>query len=43
MTQVLLDTGFQMAHFARGQDLNTPVEEPEREERIFILARKAAA
>ncbi len=38
----LLDTGFQMGHFARGQDLHTPVEEPEREERIFILARRAA-
>lgn len=38
----LLDIGFQMGHFARGQDLNTPVDEPEREERIFILARKAA-
>ncbi len=37
----LLDTGFQAAHFARGQDLNTPVEQPEREERIFILACKA--
>ena len=37
----LLDIGWGTVYFARGQDLNTPVDEPEREERIFILAHKA--
>ncbi|MCS7062181.1 MAG: class I SAM-dependent methyltransferase [Anaerolineae bacterium] len=37
----LIDAGLHVTHFARGQDLNTPVDDPEREERIFILSSKA--
>jgi SAM-dependent methyltransferase len=38
----LLETGWEQAHFARGDDLAAPITEPEREERAFILARKPA-
>lgn len=36
----LLEAGFQSVRFARLQDLNTPITEPEHESRIFILAEK---
>jgi len=38
--QSLLDTGWREVYFARGQDLATPIDEPEREGRVFIVARK---
>jgi SAM-dependent methyltransferase len=36
----LQETGFHSVRFARLQDLSAPVEEPQRESRIFILAEK---
>jgi SAM-dependent methyltransferase len=36
----LLETGFHHIRFARLQDLAAPVDDPERESRIFILAEK---
>lgn len=36
----LLDTGWQQVDFARGQDLNTPITDPENESRVFFIARK---
>lgn len=38
--QGLLQSGFRAVRFCRLQDLNTPVEDPERESRIFVLAVK---
>jgi SAM-dependent methyltransferase len=38
--EALRDTGFKKVHFARLQDLGAPVDEPERETRIFIIAEK---
>jgi SAM-dependent methyltransferase len=38
--QALLDTGWREVHFARGQDLATPLDEPEHERRVFIVAHK---
>ncbi len=36
----LLDVGWRDVHFARAQDLVEPIVEPEREARVFIVARK---
>jgi hypothetical protein len=36
----LLQAGWREVHFARGQDLATPVAEPEAERRIVIVANK---
>jgi len=36
----LLETGWRHVHFARPQDLAAPMDEPEREKRAFIVARK---
>jgi hypothetical protein len=41
--EALQDIGFRHVRFARLQDLQAPVEDPERESRIFIIAEKAAA
>lgn len=38
--EALLEAGFTSAHPARVQDLDTRVEEPEEEGRIFLVARK---
>ncbi len=38
--EALLETGFHSVRFARLQDLSAPVDDPERENRIFILAEK---
>ena len=37
---VLLDVGWKNAYFARIQDLKTPLDEPEKEGRVFIVANK---
>ncbi len=37
---LLLDVGFRSAHFARIADLSTPIDEPEKESRVFFVARK---
>ncbi len=36
----LLDAGWKNAYFARIQDLKTPLDEPEKEGRVFIVASK---
>lgn len=36
----LLATGWQQVYFARLQDLKTPLEEPEAEGRVFVVAQK---
>jgi hypothetical protein len=36
----LLEVGWQQVHFARVQDLPTPLTEPEKEGRVFIVAGK---
>lgn len=36
----LMEVGWREAYFARGQDLQTPIDEPEREGRVFFVARK---
>jgi SAM-dependent methyltransferase len=36
----LLETGFRSVRFARLQDLAAPLDDPERENRVFILAEK---
>jgi SAM-dependent methyltransferase len=36
----LHEAGFRSIYFARLQDLDAPIDEPERENRIFILAKK---
>jgi SAM-dependent methyltransferase len=36
----LLDTGWEDVYFARVRDLNTSIIEPEKEGRVFIVARK---
>ena len=38
--EALLETGFHSVRFARLQDLGAPVDEPERESRIFLIAEK---
>ncbi len=38
--EALFQTGFRTVRFARWQDLNALVEEPERETRIYIIAEK---
>jgi len=38
--QALLETGWRGVHFARLQDLATPLDDPEQEGRVFIVARK---
>ncbi len=38
--EALLETGFQRVHFARLRDLGEPVDDPESETRIFIIAEK---
>jgi SAM-dependent methyltransferase len=38
--KALLGSGFREVYFARVQDLATPIEEPEAEPRVFIVARK---
>jgi SAM-dependent methyltransferase len=37
--QALLDCGWRSVHFARGLDLATPIDEPEKERRAFVVAR----
>jgi SAM-dependent methyltransferase len=37
---MLLDTGWRQVHFARFQALAEPIDEPEKEERIFLVASK---
>lgn len=39
--EALLETGFSAVRFALLQDLSAPVDQPERERRIFIIAEKA--
>lgn len=36
----LFETGFRSVRFSRLQDLSAPIDQPERESRIFILAEK---
>jgi len=36
----LLETGWRAVHFARSQDLAAPIEDPENEGRVFVVARK---
>ncbi len=36
----LLDTGFREVYFALDGDLNTPIENPEEQKRVFFVARK---
>jgi hypothetical protein len=36
----LLDIGWQSVHFARIEDLASPIQEPEGEARVFFVARK---
>jgi SAM-dependent methyltransferase len=36
----LRDAGFERAHFARVEDLATPIENPEEESRVFVVARR---
>ena len=36
--QTLFDVGWRNVHFARIQDLNTPLLEPEKEGRVFVVA-----
>ncbi len=36
----LLESGWQMMYFASGQDLKSPISEPEAQSRIFIVAQK---
>lgn len=38
--EALLEVGWREVHFARLQDLATPLAEPEQEGRVFIVARK---
>lgn len=38
--EALLAAGFRTVHFARLQDLTIPLNEPERETRVYILAEK---
>lgn len=38
--QALEDTGWREIHFARVQELGNPLEKPESESRVFIVARK---
>lgn len=38
--EALLETGFRTVRFSRLQDLNEPVEAPERESRIYVIAEK---
>lgn len=36
----LLECGWESVYFARGQDLQTPVADPETQGRVFVVARK---
>ncbi len=36
----LLEVGWNDAYFARAQDLRTPIDEPEKEGRVFVVVRK---
>jgi SAM-dependent methyltransferase len=38
--KILLEGGWQDASFALGQDLKSPISEPETQSRVFIVARK---
>ncbi len=38
--KILYDTGFRSAFFTRRQDLTTPVQDAEREGRVFVIAHK---
>lgn len=38
--KMLLDTGWRHVYFARTQDLATPIADPEKEGRVFIVANK---
>jgi len=38
--ETLLQVGYREAYFARVQDLHTPIAEPEKEGRVFIVASK---
>jgi hypothetical protein len=38
--KALIQAGFRSVHMALPADLNAPVEDPERESRIFIIAGK---
>jgi SAM-dependent methyltransferase len=40
--KALLEVGYRDAYFARVQDLETPIAEPEEEGRVFIIASKVA-
>jgi SAM-dependent methyltransferase len=35
---LLLEVGWKKVHFALAKDLNTPIDEPEKESRVFIVA-----
>jgi hypothetical protein len=37
---MLLEVGWSTAHFARVEDLKTPLAEPEHESRVFVVAHK---
>lgn len=39
----LLEVGWETVHFARAEDLNTPIQSPEAEHRVFFVARKHAS
>jgi SAM-dependent methyltransferase len=38
--EALLEVGYRDTHFARAQDLGTPIAEPEEESRVFFVASK---
>jgi hypothetical protein len=38
--ETLLEIGWQDVYFARGEDLVVPIEDPEREPRVFFVARR---
>ena len=38
--QALLSAGWRQVHFAKIQDINTPLSDPEKEPRVFVVARK---
>ena len=40
--RVLLEGGLTPVHFARLDDLAAPLDEPEREGRVFVVARRPA-
>jgi SAM-dependent methyltransferase len=40
VADMLLEIGWRSVHFARSEDLGTPIEDPEAEKRAFIVAQK---